>query len=1086
MRKSSSGTATPVSVPTPTRELSFRNGAYITNITRLEQSAEKMSEDGSDIGEEIRRLNDAEKLRSRQNSIQNSHQGDVISGRTAPLEASRSRGSSNVVDLNGVARQGGFSPGGYVGSPVGSVRSHESWSRHTSTHRKPSTGSRLATQMPQSVQEGRLVNTSAVGSSPQAIGDQTPSRHVSQASRASHTSESSFAKRYDQIAGQIQEQLVDVPPTPPAHGNGAPGFDFGDTARDMHTYGDGAQIDRPHSQDTYREAQSAFKDFDGVHFSPERQDYIQLDDEGNEIRRMSMRKSSGALSMRPPSMLRVPQSRPMSYATPLPDENMVYYPAPVPRMLNLPKRLSQLPSSNVQAQRRTQVLSQIPAEARNSAAWLSQTTFDNPEHRRTGSSSQGDSARAPLNERMSMMNFQNLPPQLRASVFFEHQSQPQDVAIMQESAVATLDNILAASVTAPVSAFTDHPFAGDVRSTVYAPERIARRSTNTLIQKATNAPFPEPVLIRRRSSLGMLLRGTSESNGLGRRGSRTSTLMDFNEGGNKLKKRKSMLRFAGELDRPESIPLPQTPADELEFEDGILGGSRHASGSRPVTAGSGALLVDDEQDEQDFIGPEQEGEEEEEYDPENAGFVQPSTLLAELQVRKAQQKSRNRTAVTAFPNGMHSTLLQLDAVADIEKRKRQRSRIALAWEDPSTLQHAADEAEEDDVPLGILFPSKNGLANRAMGDERDWDRPLGLMEKRQMEDNEPLSSRRSRLRGGPALSLPRTRDRSPDKRGMSQLNLTGLPGDEDTDENEGETLAQRLRRLRTKQELDVAISDIAPKEGERPMSTFSADVLSQFDGLTGNDKAGIKPPPTPEALADETLAQRRARLQREGATRNASEPAATAGATEKRRSLCTSNSMANLLSSHPIGPTPTRRVTDRKEPVKGSLLDTSVKQQATAKRQLLETNQRSSSYGLDRSLLERQRAANGLPGIAPPGASIGAGAPPLFSSPSGLGFQQPYPQHNPYASYAPQQAQPQMNPLAYNALMGLSPTPAAYPYAGMPQYGQMGMGQQVWNGGMGWNPAMGLPMGIAFGMAEEQMSPQQRANIDAWREGVAH
>ncbi|KAK6436801.1 hypothetical protein LTR95_007002 [Oleoguttula sp. CCFEE 5521] len=919
--------------------------------------------------------------------------------------------------------------------------------------------------MPRSVQEGKLVDTSLVESSPQAM-------------------ESSFAKRYDQIAGQIQEQLVDVPPTPPAHGNSVPGFDFGDTTRDGLIADDGDRIGRPHSQDSYREAQSAFKDFDGVHFSPERQDYIQLDDEGNEIRRMSMRKSSGALSMRPPSMLRVPQSRPMSYAMPLPDENMVYYPAPVPRMLNLPKRLSQLPSANVQAQRRTQVLSQIPAEARNSAAWLSQTTFDDPEHRRAGSSSQGDSARAPLNERMSMMNFQNLPPQLRASVFFEHQSQPQDVSIMQESAVATLDNILAASVTAPVSAFTDHPFAGDVRSTVYAPERIARRSTNTLIQKATNAPFPEPVLIRRRSSLGMLLMGTSESNGLQRRGSRTSTLMDFNEGGNKLKKRKSALSFAGELDRPESIPLPQTPADELEFEDGILGGSRHASGSRPVTAGSGALLAEDEQDEEDFIGPEQE--EEDAYDPENAAFVQPSTLLAELQVRKAQQKSRNRTAVTAFPNGMHSTLLQLDAVADIEKRKRQRSRIALAWEDPSSLQHAADEAEEDDVPLGILFPSKNGLANRAMGDERDWDRPLGLMEKRQMEDNEPLSSRRSRLKGGPALSLPRTRDRSPDKRGMSQLHLAGQPGDEDADENEGETLAQRLRRLRTKQELDVAISDLAPKDGERPASTFSADVLSQFDGLTGNDKAGIKPPPTPEALADETLAQCRARLQREGGARNASDPAATAGATEKRRSLYTSNSMSNLLGSNPIGPTPTRRVTDRKEPVKGSLLDTSAKQQATAKRQLLETNQRSSSYGLDRSLLERQRAANGLPGIAPPGASIGAGSQPYFTSPSGLGFQAPHPQYNPYPTYPPQQTQPQLNPLAYNALMGLPPTNPAYPCAGMPQYGQMVMGQQVWNGGMGWNPAMGLPMGIAFGMAEEQMSPQQRANIDAWREGVAH
>jgi hypothetical protein len=49
-----------VSVPTPTREPSFRKGAYTGNILRLEQSAERMSEGGSDIGEEIRKMNELE------------------------------------------------------------------------------------------------------------------------------------------------------------------------------------------------------------------------------------------------------------------------------------------------------------------------------------------------------------------------------------------------------------------------------------------------------------------------------------------------------------------------------------------------------------------------------------------------------------------------------------------------------------------------------------------------------------------------------------------------------------------------------------------------------------------------------------------------------------------------------------------------------------------------------------------------------------------------------------------------------------------------------------------------------------------
>lgn len=55
-----------VSVPTPTREPSFRKGAYTGNILRLEETAERMSEGGSDIGEEIRKMKELERQRSRQ------------------------------------------------------------------------------------------------------------------------------------------------------------------------------------------------------------------------------------------------------------------------------------------------------------------------------------------------------------------------------------------------------------------------------------------------------------------------------------------------------------------------------------------------------------------------------------------------------------------------------------------------------------------------------------------------------------------------------------------------------------------------------------------------------------------------------------------------------------------------------------------------------------------------------------------------------------------------------------------------------------------------------------------------------------
>lgn len=128
-------------MPTPTREPSFRKGAYTGNILRLEETAERMSEGGSDIGEEIRKMKELERQRSRQNSIQSSHQGDYTQGSRstsmAQLDTTRSRASSHaqsVVEANNTARWGGYSPNAFVTSPVGSVRSHGSWGMN----RKPS------------------------------------------------------------------------------------------------------------------------------------------------------------------------------------------------------------------------------------------------------------------------------------------------------------------------------------------------------------------------------------------------------------------------------------------------------------------------------------------------------------------------------------------------------------------------------------------------------------------------------------------------------------------------------------------------------------------------------------------------------------------------------------------------------------------------------------------------------------------------------------------------------------------------------------------------------------------------------------
>lgn len=1093
-----------------------------------------MSEGGSDIGEEIRKMNELEKQRSRQNSIQSSHQGDVTPGRTtamAPLDTTRSRASSHaqsVTDANNVARWGGYSPSAYITSPVGSVRSHNSWNMN----RKPSVSSKLS-HMVEPIQEGRPLD------SPLAPSLRSPLSNPSMSRQVSHASASSFGAKYDMISAQIQEQLEDVPPTPPRNGDFS-ALDFTEGgAQDWGLQRDGTATPpaRPRSADTFQEAELAFKDFDGVHYLPETEEIVEVDEHGNEVRRVSARTVSTQAS----SMLRAPRGRPDSFAMPPPAENTTYYPAPVPRMLNLPKRLSQLPSATVHAKRRTQIISELPPGARQSAPWLSQTDLSRHSgERRSGSGSQPeDHPRPALNQRMSMANLQSLPPQLRASVFFEQQGIAQDVQIQNRSAVATLEDILNASATAPVNAFIDHPFAGDVRKTNFAAERpTTRHSTATLIAQASN-PEPEAKEMKRRTtSLGGLLKRASSGDQIGdalkKRGSRSSmSMLDFASGGKKLQKRNSRASML-DMQLEEDDTNARTPGTAADLSGGLVAHagnesptseSRPADQSRPATAMSGGkMMTDNEQIEADFR--EQAADEDAgEIEEHEASFVQPATLLAELQVRKAQLRSRNRTAATAYPQGMHSTLLQMDAVEEINTRKRRQQRVALAWEDPAMREQEENRGDEDDdVPLGVLYPSKNGLINQKLGDERDWDRPLGLMEKRELENNEPLSSRRNRLRGGPALprNLGPSSGRPPvplDSRN-SQFNLVvepEVPADaeaaEKAEEDDGETLGERLKKLRTKNVLDTAIGnlDTPPKDGERPNSTWSVDVLSQFGGLDAADKKDASDPdaapspavqPTPltqEELENETLGQRRARLQREREAAEAAgtTPAATAPAVRPSRS------MADLLIVNPAGAG--KRATKDHQPARGTLLHASEQEKAKNRRSILQTNMRSASHAQMPTEQRRAMPSRAISGFAMPqqqqpnmmAAGFGGytGMPTSNSTPMFTGANSYFPsptaamqQQNqgmqmgmqmPGFPHQQQQMQMQVNPSTYQALNGY----------GMPYAQQMGYGMPM-NMPMNMNMNMGMPMTpmgmpMAAGGYEEGISPQQRDNIDRWRMSVA-
>jgi hypothetical protein len=700
----------PLNHPTP--DLHSLQGALVKNVERLEQSAERLSMTSS-LEDELNKMKQDQKRLERQSSAPATL--DNIYRPSVQRQYSTGSWSNSILGVNHAARAGGYSPSGYITSPTGSIRSGP-WSPPQLVERRSSKESRVSHALPEPPLEGRPLDI--------------------------HSDRRASVSIYpeDEVAAPLASSRL-------SH--------------------DSAQEDRPHtsaSNDTYRQAQSAFENFDGVHYNG------------------SMSVERAASLSRKISLSHPPLARDSkAYREPQPGERMIFYPAPVPVMLNLPQRLSKMNLSE-RDKRRLQALSAIPDDFRKSAAWL------------------GDQDNAKLPGQNPALK---LPPQLRASAFFEQPSVTNDLQLKNGSAVQTLDSILDAAAYAPVSAFTDHPIAGQLGKEVYGPGASPRKSTQLDGVKAK----------KRRSSISTMLKTKRSSTGLSGTG-----LM------------RSKSRGSHNLD-----PEDHASGDELD---------RAAAESISPDADE----IPDEEEDKDVAPP---------------GFsTAPTTLLAELQMRKEQQKLRNRTAADAFPNGMHSTLLELDAVTQLQQKARKTKHVTLAWED----HDEADKQnfDDDDIPLGVLFPEKDRT------DTLNAHRPVGLMEKREMEDNEPLSHRRARLRGEP---LQRAKSETKSQLGEeSRAPVIGeVPGmsQEPVPEDEEETLAQRAARIKL--------------EKEKGMSGhFTEEVASQL----GLDLKNDAPPPSKTPDVEETLAQRRKRLKEGGA----GDP--------QLRSM---HSMADILQAHPVG-----------------------------------------------------------------------------------------------------------------------------------------------------------------------------------------
>lgn len=533
----------------------------------------------------------------------------------------------------------------------------------------------------------------------------TRQRSVSGSSRLAQVAEPDRGEHGDAL--DLLPAPVPIPPAPQLPGcmDNEVAFDHYDQHHDV-----AGDIDRPAtaaSGDTYQQARSLFNDFDGVHFAPLGR--------ADSRRRVSL--------IQPPLA-----SEPEPYKEPQTGERMVYYPAPVPRMLNLPPRLSRKPHAD-REKRRTQLISSIADERKLAAA-------------QNGSAHEQPSVSQKYN-RLS-----KAPPQLRASAFFDRPSTTLEVEVKQDSAVATLEDILDASANAPVSAFTDHPFAGHVGSYVYGK---SKRKADLTQQSERHSQH---------------LMGQRQS----------TTIQDTREGS------------VGEGRRGDH---PDGSHDEHDSEETDGSGSESDDGS------SGS---ESEEDEADYVGP-------------------PNTLLAELELRKQELKQRRRTALPKPTPGMQNTLLELDAMAQKKSDKRRQRPVTLAWDNR--------DADDDDVPLALLYPDKTN--------PQDEDIPLGLLERRQLEENEPLSTRRARLRG----------EQVSEKRSVIVHVVEADPESGD----EGETLAERLRRLKGRN----------PKE-----SDFAHDIMAEL-----HSRSGIIPKDVEVAPEEETLAQRRIRLQKEQGTQPA-------------------------------------------------------------------------------------------------------------------------------------------------------------------------------------------------------------------------
>ena len=520
----------PIKHPFP--DFNTRSGAYTGNIAQLEATAEKLSMTSS-IDDAIRDLHgELKRSDSKRSSIL------AASVRAASIDENPEpelpslpqlkrhlSNASSIVGTNIAARHGGYSPAGYVMSPSPSL-----------TGRLRS-GSKNSSGRPDIDIEPSLPRHGPGKASIRSVRSNKKSlQEISESEPISLTQDAmDAADNAPPIEDDVPHDLEATPRVEDAYAadaavQGALGDELGAGFGDMstldlsvgvqqHTQAESADREGSiYSQNTADQEQDAFVDFDGVHWEPP-----------GQVANATVKTEPQALMPRP--VLKGMRTRPQSYMDPMTGQQMLYYPARVPAMLNLPPKLSAKPRAAERNERQSRVLSVMAAGNRQSAlpgsstkahreSWLpdpvsghrnsfaASTALDHlkqsemhllqeeEEEEQPPQAPEGrgelvpDELRRPqrlsrnhlsTNRMSGMPDLDHIPSHLRASAFFDLPStKTPEVETKNGSAMKALDSILDAAARAPVGAFTDHAFAGKLGAEVYGRKKRNEKLSHSL------------------------------------------------------------------------------------------------------------------------------------------------------------------------------------------------------------------------------------------------------------------------------------------------------------------------------------------------------------------------------------------------------------------------------------------------------------------------------------------------------------------------------------------------------------------------------------------------------------------------------